>query len=46
MKNVNLIVGMIGGIITVVWTIVVFAVGLFAGAGLTEKVNKNSKVAD
>lgn len=44
MKNVNLIVGMIGGILTVIWTIVVFVGGLIAGAGITEKFHKNENL--
>lgn len=40
MKNVNLMAGMVGGIVTMVWTLGVFIGGMFAGVALMESTRK------
>ena len=41
MKNVNLMVGMVGGIVTMIWTVGVFVGGISAGYALCKSANKN-----
>ena len=41
MKNVNLMVGMVGGIITMIWTTGVFVGGMLAGVALMKSLNKD-----
>lgn len=40
MKNVNLMVGLIGGIITMIWTLGVFVGGAVAGVAIMESAKK------
>lgn len=46
MKNVNLMVGLVGGIVTMIWTTGVFVGGVLAGAALMKSSNgrQNLKV--
>jgi hypothetical protein len=44
MKNVNLIVGMVGGILTMIWTTGVFVGGVFAGVALMKSSNKDQNL--
>lgn len=43
MKNVNLIVGMVGGVITVVWTAAVFVGGFVAGIEMADKTHRKEQ---
>ena len=43
-KNVNLMVGMIGGIVAVIWTIIIFIAGMFAGAKLINSARKEHEL--